>query len=129
MSEQFALQPYQTDDFWPLIAPLLNRVKDRDWEPEDVRAELRKGSAQCWGTGDFDGILITRIETEGATKRCALWIAAGSGIEQGRDLLTNVIEPWAVANGCSYMRLIGRKGWSRVLPDYRNAGIILEKSL
>ena len=36
---------------------------------------------------------------------------------------------FARAEGCDAMRIIGRKGWARVLKDYRAKRVILEKEL
>ena len=39
------------------------------------------------------------------------------------------IEEFARAEGCSATRIIGRKGWARVLPSYQAKRIVLEKEL
>jgi hypothetical protein len=43
--------------------------------------------------------------------------------------LIDVIERYARLEGCARMRLEGRNGWKRLLPTYRQAGVILEKRL
>ena len=119
----------EVDSFWPLIEPLLEKVKDRDWVPEDVRHQIRSQKAQLWVVGKFDGVLVTKLEVTGSVKRCVLWIASGEGLKIGKELLYEVIEPWARQHGCSYVQLIGRKGWKRALPDYRECAIMYEKTL
>src|ERR1700680_4303617 len=52
----------------------------------------------------------------------------------GRDMprclhLIEKIEDSARAEGCSAVRIVGRKGWVRMLTDYRARRVILEKSL
>ena len=43
--------------------------------------------------------------------------------------LIEKIEEFARAEGCSATRIIGRKGWARVLASYRTKRIVLEKDL
>jgi hypothetical protein len=39
------------------------------------------------------------------------------------------IESYARASGCAAVRIMGRRGWARVLDGYRTKRIILEKDL
>jgi len=39
------------------------------------------------------------------------------------------IEEFARAEGCEATRIIGRRGWARILPSYRTKRIVLEKDL
>ncbi len=50
------------------------------------------------------------------------------GMARWLHLLTP-IENWARAEGCDAMRIMGRRGWSRVLPAYRLTRVVLEKEL
>jgi hypothetical protein len=43
--------------------------------------------------------------------------------------LIEKIEEFARAEGCSATRIMGRKGWARVLASYRTKRIVLEKDL
>lgn len=123
----FALQPTQVDDYWPWIESLLERVDQNEWEPEHVWRELKTQRAQLWGT--HDSLWITKIETSGKRKRGVIWIAAGDDMRNALQYFRRYTEPWLKAQGCEYIQIIGRKGWMRVLPDYRNAGIVMVKEL
>jgi hypothetical protein len=37
------------------------------------------------------------------------------------------LERYATAQGCNGMRIYGRKGWARKLPDYKMTHVLLEK--
>lgn len=100
--------------------------------PVEVKEALVTAHAQLWGAHDDGrvlGIWITRIENVGSRKRGLLWIAAGSPLEVGLKLYHEFTEPWLKQQGCEYVQIVGRKGWQRVLPEYREAGVILEKVL
>jgi len=45
-----------------------------------------------------------------------------------RDLIGK-LEDYGRAEGCARMRIIGRKGWARVLKKYSQPCIILERQL
>lgn len=73
------------------------------------------------------GFWITRIENT-LTKRYGLvWIVAGTGLDEGLPFYRDTIEPWFWSQGCEWIELHGRKGWKRVLPDYRESAVVLRK--
>ena len=39
------------------------------------------------------------------------------------------LEDYAKGEGCRAMRIYGRRGWLRILPDYRQIAIVAEKQL
>ena len=43
--------------------------------------------------------------------------------------LLGALERYARAEGCKAMRIFGRRGWERLLPDYKPARVLLEKEL
>tara|TARA_R110002096_G_scaffold2952_4_gene15091 strand:+ start:6572 stop:6724 length:153 start_codon:yes stop_codon:yes gene_type:complete len=49
------------------------------------------------------------------------------------DELVNRMEPdvveWAKGQDCDHMEIIGRRGWRRVLNDYREPAAILTKEI
>ena len=132
MAEVFALQSYDIAPNWHLIEPLLKRVEVKDWTPEFVKGELEQAKAQLWGFQDhvrLRGVWITMLEETGRGRRGLLWIAAGEGLEEGLRLFNEHTVPWLKQQGCKSIRVIGRKGWERVLSDFKNVGTILDKEL
>jgi hypothetical protein len=61
-------------------------------------------------------------------KVCVLTACAGREREQWLPLFAR-IEQYAKDEGCTKMRIYGRKGWERVLDGYRVEHVILEKVL
>ena len=71
----------------------------------------------------------TTILTEADTSRaCVLTACGGRNMKRWLPLL-EIIEAYAKAEGCDRLRVFGRKGWQRMLEDYRVTNIILERSL
>jgi hypothetical protein len=57
-------------------------------------------------------------------------LTACAGHQRERWLpLFKKIEDYAEDEGCSTMRIYGRRGWERVLDGYRAEYVILEKAL
>lgn len=127
MAEVFTLQSYDIAPNWHLIEPFLKRVESRDWTCEFVKSELEAARAQLWGFQDtrVRGVWITRIEGE----RGLVWIAAGEDLKRGLQLFREHTEPWLKSKGCTYVQIVGRRGWEKVLHDYENVGIVLVKDL
>lgn len=126
----FTLQPDEINENWFWIGPFLDRVEGGDWTPLEVRSALINQRAQLWGAREGSrvrGIWITKLEEGG--KRGLVWIASGSPLVDGIALFNAHTEPWFRQKGCESVRVIGRRGWKRALPGYRELTTTFEKRL
>jgi len=92
---------------------------------EEVEKELATGLMLLWLGMDGPTIIsagVTQLTTDGV---CTL-VAYGGRRE---DHLMETIESYARDEGCKKVRVIGREGWKRVLKQYRQPYIVLEKSI
>lgn len=126
----FCLAAEQIDALWDEIAPHIYRMERLGYiGADELRDELKLSKKQLWGlqeAGAVRGICITRI----AGKCCEIYAAVGSQSKRGQIIaLYNHVEQWARDIGCDRMRVIGRKGWMRLLANYQQVGIVLEKDL
>lgn len=130
-AEPFIVPREQVLDAWPDLAEMIRRVKDQDWEPEDVLEALEQGTAQAWGLrgSPIRTLFITEICQPFTTKYGRVWICAGEHIESGLEMYRSHIEPWFRENGCKWIEVVGRAGWQKVLPDYRRQAVILRRYL
>lgn len=71
---------------------------------------------------------ITELVEQNGRKVCLLVACGGQGRERWLSSLAE-IEAYAKVEGCSQMRIGGRKGWERVLKDYEARYVTLEKDL
>lgn len=124
----FTLQSHEAIARWDEIASLLFRVEAVDMPLADVRAKVASCDAQVWCVGDpIDAVLLTQIQNTAENRFGLLWMAAGD-----MRLVTvarEIVEPWFKSMGCAYVRIVGRRGWKRVLPDYTEESINLVKKL
>lgn len=108
----------QIEKHWSEIEPFL-QFGSIEWTPEYVKEELMAARAQLFCIADerIRGIVITQIITR-PHKWGLLWIASGSGLKEGMQMLLEVIEPWLWEQGCEFIQIVGRRGW-KVLPGYQ----------
>ena len=71
---------------------------------------------------------VTELQQTERRKFCIIVACGGDQMTRWLDLLAP-IEDWARSEGCDAMRIMGRRGWSRVLPAYRLTRVVLEKEL
>ena len=95
---------------------------------EETRSDLRSARKQLWGYQTSDGVLgvcITRV----AGETCEVCGAVGSASKSQILEVYAAIEAWAREIGCTRMKVMGRRGWLRVLEGFIQTGIIAEKEL
>jgi hypothetical protein len=84
------------------------------------------GTAQLFPV-EPDGVIVTRLVQEPGRLVCLVWLASGD-LEPLLERYVD-IEAWAAREGAVAMRIQGRAGWLRVLPGFKQTGVILEKEL
>ncbi len=93
---------------------------------DNVLQELVEGSAQIWPTPNSVVISAVRKHLSGL-RVCNCWLAGG---DLDEIMATEkAIEQWAREAGCHGISIFGRRGWLRVLPDYREACTVMWKDL
>jgi hypothetical protein len=105
--------------------------KGRISEFADVERAVLDGAQLLWVAADRQAIwaaAVTQLSHANGEKFCT--IVACGGRERARWLpLKAALETFAEAEGCAAIRIHGRRGWARELPDYRLTRILLEKEL
>lgn len=123
------------DYWWPLLAPLLKRAVDRDESDIGIqelydRAETE--SVRLW-LAEVDGRVcmaaaVAEIDI-GGERAVHIIALGGDDMDEWLHPALSEFERLARKNGIARVRLNGRPGWSRVMPGYRVASVILEKRL
>ena len=82
----------------------------------------------AWNRPRIVGAAVTQIYRTEKSKVCLIVACGGVGIT---DWLIGIrqIEEYAKAEGCDVVRILGRKGWLRMLKDYSAPKIVLERRL
>jgi len=117
---------------WPHVRDLIRAAVERTGLSSfaDIEADVLTGNQLVWIAWDGKEILAaaTTQLTKPLSKVCTLTACSGYDREQWLPLFAQ-IEQYAANEGCTKMRIYGRKGWERVLDGYRVEHVILEKGL
>lgn len=131
--ELICVAPDRVHEFWPHVSDLIHRAIRRTnlSHSQDIDFDVLNGDGLLWiawnGSAVEAAATTSLIETD-AEKVCVLTACGGKDMHRWLDLLGQ-IEDYAKAEGCSRVRIFGRKGWVRVLERYRIRNVILEKEL
>lgn len=117
---------------WKDCAPLLHPALGEGETIEKVLAALFSKDAQLWIGATKDEIqvaCITELVRRGGCLYCNIWLTGGKGVNNWLYFL-ETIEAWAKERGCDGMLIDrGRKGWQRLLPEYKIKTISLVKEI
>lgn len=120
------IKPENLGPLWPKLLPLVKKMCGKSlgtWTPEKVKEEAKGGFIQLWLAYEpekpgepFFAVVGTVIHQTGDALE--ILFAGGDDMPAWLDQLEE-IKAFGRLNGCKYLRFVGRKGWSRVLPDAR----------
>jgi hypothetical protein len=146
------IDPARVHEFWPHVSPLIAAAMERGaiTDVADVECAVLAGRALVWIAWDgrkrpdgnetsIKAAAVTQLSVVNGARFCTV-VACGASPSkpaarrQGRDRdewlpLLAGLEHYARAEDCKAMRIFGRRGWERVLPDYKAARVLLEKEL
>ena len=118
---------------WTEFSPHLARyeITQRSTSLEQFRKALLAEQQQLWGLQDERGVhlvCVTEILDTPAGSVCHIQAAAGHASQEELRHLFDRIRAWAKEIGCVLVRIVGRKGWMRILP-LRETGRVMECAL
>ena len=127
------VDPARVHEVWPHVAPLIARAMRRGGMGEVAAVErgLLGGAALLWLAWDGEKILaaaVTELARHDGVKLCPIVACGGADFVRFGPLIAG-LEHYARAEGCARVRICGRKGWARRLPDYSIKRVIIEKQL
>lgn len=132
--ELLCIEPgYITRQIWPTARDMIRRAIERTnlSDFEAVERDVLQGRALLWLAWNGERIeaaCTTELTIAQGRKACVVVACSGKNHRRWLPLLAK-IEDYARAENCACMRVIGRKGWERVLEGYRLQWAILEKGL
>lgn len=132
-AELVCVDPKQVGHFWPHVEPLLRpAIEDVGLNNfEDIEEAILIGCGLVWIAWDGEKIAAaasTTLQRIGSDLICVLTACGGKGMGDWLPLLKK-IEDYAKAEGCTSLRIFGRRGWLRALEDYREMATVIEKEL
>ena len=133
MVECACVDPKHAHMYWGAAAALIRKAMERGGMGDcaDVEHDVRNGASLLWFAYEGTDILaaaVTQLNMIQGKRTCTIVACGGEGFEKFGHLRER-LETYARAENCSAMRVNGRPGWARLLPDYRTKCVILEKAL
>jgi len=126
--------PALAGELWPHVRSLAGAALDRTdlGHLSDLDTDVLSGRALLWvvhsGGASVDCAAVTQIQKTQSGTACMILTCGGAGAKRWIPLLRE-IEEYARAEGCGSVRFIGRKGWKRICPEYREIGAVFERKL
>jgi hypothetical protein len=124
-------------DVWPHARAMVKSAIDRVdlCNFEGIEEEVLTGTQQLWlawnGTA-IEAAAVTKLVLIGGRKICIV-VAAGAAQNNRNGKrwppLIAGIEQFAKDEGCAAVRIIGRKGWQRILAHYRANYVVMDREL
>jgi hypothetical protein len=128
----------QVSGVWEKVRPLLQKVSERMpglRTANDILDDIQDGFALLWVVhpeGD-PGRVVMAMETKQIDTRdgtiCEIVSLGGDLMGEWFDQILAEVERMAKAQGFISIRVVGRRGWQRMMRDYRPIGVVLEKRL
>lgn len=120
--------PDEVSKIWPYAGGMIRAAIERTdlGEFSELEKDVMAGDQLLWlAVSDHIEAAAT---TQLARGVCTLTACSGHQRERWLSLFAK-IEKYAKDEGCKAMRVVGRKGWERVLSGYHVEHVVLEKSL
>lgn len=132
-AELVCVDPQRIHDIWPHVSPLLRAACFRTGLNafSDIETDVLGGSSLLWIAWNGHGIeaaAATVLINSEIGKVCVITVCGGSGMKRWLPLIGQ-IENYAKSEGCTRVRIYGRKGWLRVLDDYEQKHLIMDKEV
>lgn len=124
----------EAEQVWPEVRKyIVAALKASDWGHAPFQVlDLIKGGVLYLAVIEDAGIYIAaatiQITDYKTFKRCRVQLCGGEDMNLWIDHIHS-IEDFARSLGCDAARIVGRKGWARVLDGWQETGVVLDKRL
>ena len=131
--ELVCVDPEWVHQIWPHARDLLKAACRRTalCAFADIEADILSGRSLLWLAWNgraIEAAAATILVNSDTAKVCIITVCGGRRMTGWLPLLGE-IEAYAKREGCTRMRIFGRKGWLRVLHGYEPTHIIMDKDL
>lgn len=103
------------------------KIGGNSHNPADIWEAVREGRMQAFQKGQ--SVTVTEVMAY-PQKRVMNVVLAVGNMDEVLGLIPEM-EDFAKQHGCSSIRMFGRKGWAKVLPNigWKSPGVIYEKAI
>ena len=121
---------WDVDEHWAEVAPMLEKAlaQQTGLSLESVYADVKRAKYLLWkipGKAAF----ITEIQPFALEKICMVILCGGDALDKWLPVAEETLSKHGKALGCSALVIVGRKGWSKVAPNFEITDFIMRKAL
>ena len=121
---------WDLDERWKEVSPLveLALAKQSAMNMESLFADCKRGKFHVWlipGEVAF----ITEVQQFPLERICMIVLAGGEGVDRWKNVCDQTLTRYAKAYGCVALMIVGRRGWSAVMPEYQIQDYVMRKNL
>ena len=132
-AELVCVDPKRVDEVWPHVRRLLKAACRRTEVNAfaDIEADILSGRSLLWLAWNgraIEAAAATILINSDVGRVCIITVCGGREMKRWLPLLAE-IEAYAKREGCTRVRIFGRKGWLRVLDGYEQKHLIMDKDL
>jgi hypothetical protein len=133
LADLVCVDPERVHEIWPHVAPLLKAACIRTGLNAfaDIEADILVGRSLLWIAWNgraVEAAAATVLINSEIGKVCIITACGGNEMPRWLPLITE-IENYAKHEGCTRVRIYGRKGWLHVLDGFEEKHIIMDKEL
>jgi hypothetical protein len=128
------VQPKEAEQVWPEVRKfIVAALKVSDWghAPFQILELIKSGGlhlAVIEEAGRHLAAAVIQITRYDTFSRCRVQLCGGEEMDLWIEHIRS-IEDFARGQGCDAARIVGRRGWARVLDGWKETGVVLDKRL
>jgi hypothetical protein len=127
------VDPSRVSEVWPHVAHFIEAAAARGdlTTYDDLKHSVFERGCLLWLAyckQNIEAAAITDLMRSAKSKVCIVTACGGVNYQRWLPLLEK-IEEFARAEGCDCVRIFGRHGWKRLLKNYTETKIVLERRL
>lgn len=123
------VDPKRIKEVWPHFRERIEKAISKVGVSDvaSVEADILAGRSLLWLA--YDGLIVhAAAVTELSGGVCTIVACGGENLSQFLPLI-NDLEQFARDEKCKAVRIVGRRGWIRVLKNYRQKAVVIERPL
>jgi hypothetical protein len=121
--------------YWPKISAELDTIPHiwaKWFTKEELRDDTLAGVYSVWASGTETQVFVivfTRLIDYPCGRILQCFLALGNSLEDCLPSLSATLEKMANDLGCVECEIIGRRGWLKLLPEFKEQYVIMSKEL
>jgi hypothetical protein len=119
---------------WPFVRNDIRealKYSNGRYDEKTVADSIISCLRQLWLLTDEDKILMSMVSQiinyPTGLKVCEVMLLGGKQSKEWAEFVTDELSKWVASIGCDRLQIIGRKGWEKVLKNWKSVLVMMEK--